>query len=190
MELQHLKEHASQTASLIMLVIVIVVSTASVLSLNPRTISDVVGTEGSNDSVKGISTFDTQAVFYEQFIGRVDGVEIQNFRGEGQNYLTKIIIGDTQRSELEQGILKINNNSLKPKKFSLIIRTDPVALRNYIVSLRINENLIPLNFENYGYQESTFEVEASSVESIGIHIRTIGYGNVQNLGFEMELNQI
>lgn len=193
MKFIHLKEHAQDTARLVMLVVVVIVSTASTVSLNPRTMADINKQSATDDSVKGISTLDSSssgAVRFEQFIGIMEGVTINNFHGQEQNYLSKILVSHTAVSTLDQGIVKISNDSKLPKQFKLTLRSDPSTLINYNVKLKVDSQLVPLDLFQYGFVESTFIVNPGEMSTIGLHIQTQGYGFVQNLGFEMELAQL
>lgn len=175
------------TFSLLLLLVVVIISTAGAMSLTPRTPSEL--SSNAKAEVKGVSTFDTLAIKYEEFIGIANGMDIINYSRKDGGYLSRVIIGETNAKSLDQGIVKIINNSQTPKKFKVIFRADPQSLQNYTFNLALDNTVIPMQLNEFGYIETTFFIEPLSSEIVGINL--IPYmGYVQNIGIEMEVEEL
>ncbi len=188
METKPHKEIFSNIVYLLLFFFVVFISTASVVSLNPRTAQEIGGKGKSGEAVKGLSTFDTRAIKYENIVGVLNGIKLENYERERDGgYLSRIVISDTRLTDIEQNIIMIVNSSLTPKSSKIIFRIDPNFLQTYTFWGLINGYYVPLQFNQYGYFEKNVTFELNSENMIGLRIYSKDSSVVKNIGVEMEI---
>ena len=183
------KELFQNTVYLLLFFLVVFISTASVNSLNPKTLSEVDGNISQKEAVKGLSTFDGKAIKFEKIFGIYNGIKFENFERDG-GFLSRMIISKTKVYDVEQNIVKIVNASNSTKKLKVIFRADPSFQQQYTFWTLVNGYYTPLVFDQYGYDENTITLDPNSENMTGIRIYSKDSSLVQNLGVEMEVIEV
>lgn len=185
MEIKTHKELFENTIYLLLFFLVVFISTASVISLNPKTPDEING-KNLTESVKGVSTFDARAIKYEKVIGVLNGLKIDSFYRDGGHF-SRVEISDTNLSDIEQNLIKVINSSLTQKQVKIIFRVDSNLQQKYTFWGLMNGYYFPIEFDQNGDFEKNIDLELNSENMLGLRIYSKDLTVVKNMEVELEV---